>query len=77
VSHPLDVQEIEQLRAEALRLRREHELLRATLGDVLAQFTQHGHPGQPCLRTMWIGAETVASWRALHASIAEKVSTDG
>lgn len=40
------------------------ELLAATLGEVLREFVQKGHPGVPCLRTPWINVKTVARWRS-------------
>ena len=33
------------------------------LREVLAQFTQQGHPGAPCLRTPWIRTPTIERWR--------------
>ncbi|MEV7011579.1 hypothetical protein [Streptosporangium sp. NPDC051022] len=33
------------------------------LGDVLAVFTEHGHPGRACLRTGWVDEWRVTQWR--------------
>ncbi|MFE7237224.1 hypothetical protein [Streptomyces sp. NPDC057580] len=40
------------------------EQVEAVLREVLSQFTEHGHPGRPCLRTPWLNVETVGRWRA-------------
>lgn len=44
--------------------RQRAETARATLDEVLRQFTHKGHPGEPCLQTGWISERTVARWRA-------------
>ena len=44
-------------------LQAENERLRGLLDEVLATFTEHGHPGSPCLRTGWHTVERVEAWR--------------
>jgi len=41
--------------------------LKAVLDEVLGSFTQQGYPGEPCLRTGWIGTRIVARWRRIAA----------
>lgn len=38
------------------------------LREVLAHFTEHGHPGRSCVRTPWLNTETVERWRAVVSS---------
>jgi hypothetical protein len=38
--------------------------LTETLREILARFTEHGHPGAPCVRTPWLRTTTVDRWRA-------------
>jgi hypothetical protein len=47
-----------------------HDLVLRTLVDVLRQFTEHGHPGRPCLRTPWIREATIAGWWAVVRGVA-------
>ncbi len=37
--------------------------LEQTLAEVLARFTEKGHPGVPCLRTGWQQVAQVEEWR--------------
>ncbi|MGI5223545.1 hypothetical protein [Actinoallomurus sp. CA-142502] len=37
---------------------------RALATEILSHITQHGHPGEACVRTGWLREETVAVWRA-------------
>lgn len=37
--------------------------LRVALADVLAMFSESGHPGRDCLRTGWVPVEQVEAWR--------------
>ena len=39
--------------------------LEAALYDVLAHFTEHGHPGYEAVRTGWQPAERVLRWRVI------------
>lgn len=53
-----------------LRQRVEHliadrDQLAVVLREILAHFTEKGHPGVPALRTSWIRAETVEKWRSV------------
>jgi hypothetical protein len=59
----------DRARAEAQRDRDQHAV---TLAEVLRHFTEHGHPGEPCVRTGWIRTETVDRWRAVIAPTVER-----
>ncbi|GHA01112.1 hypothetical protein ACFOOM_12395 [Streptomyces echinoruber] len=59
----------DRARAEAQRDRDQHAV---TLAEVLRHFTEHGHPGEPCVRTGWIQTETVDRWRAVIAPTVER-----
>lgn len=57
------------LRDHAWRLLRERDearqqlaVLRKTLAEILAQFHEKGHPGEPCIRTGWIRESTIVAW---------------
>lgn len=41
----------------------------ALAGEILARFTQHGHPGEPSTSTGWLRDATVAGWRARLAAL--------
>lgn len=44
---------------------RERDQQAAVLAEVLRHFTEHGHPGAPCVRTPWLRTETVDRWRSV------------
>ena len=54
----------QEMAAERYALQERAEQLSAVLGQVLREFTQHGHPGAPCVRTPWLRTDTVDRWRA-------------
>ncbi|MFD4788270.1 hypothetical protein ACFWN1_14665 [Streptomyces sp. NPDC058459] len=43
----------------------ERDQLMAVLAEVLRHFTEHGHPGAPCIRTGWVRTDTVDRWRSV------------
>lgn len=51
-----------QVQEELINTRRRAVELEKLLAEVLGQFTQRGHPGEPCLRTSWIREDRVAAW---------------
>lgn len=51
------------LRTEITALAAERDRLCHTLSRVLDQFTEAGHPGEPCLRTPWQYVRTVEEWK--------------
>lgn len=53
--------------AGALARIRELENLTA---DILARFTDHGHPGQVAKRTGWVGMQTLEYWQACLSRLA-------
>ncbi|MFD7996864.1 hypothetical protein [Streptomyces mexicanus] len=59
----------DRIRAEAQRDRDQHA---AVLAEVLRHFTEHGHPGAPCVRTGWIRTSTVDQWRSVVAPTVER-----
>lgn len=40
--------------------------LQALVAEILARFTERGHPGEPCLRTGWVRESTVVGWYQRH-----------
>lgn len=58
---------VDELNEELAKAGERNKQLRAVLDEVLGSFTQQGHPGEPCLRTDWIGTRTVARWRRIAA----------
>ncbi|MEV5659819.1 hypothetical protein [Streptomyces flaveolus] len=44
---------------------RERDQQAAVLAEVLRHFTEHGHPGSPCVRTPWVRTDTVDRWRSV------------
>ena len=59
--------EVERNRKALTAMREERDNLHAALRDVLARFSEPGHPGRDCLRTGWTPVEQVEAWRALVA----------
>ncbi|MFB7776892.1 hypothetical protein [Streptomyces bauhiniae] len=49
----------------AEELERERDQQAAVLAEVLRHFTEHGHPGAPCVRTGWVRTDTVDRWRSV------------
>lgn len=58
---------VDELNEELTKAGQRNRLLTEVLNEVLGSFTQQGHPGEPCLRTGWIGTRTVARWRRIAA----------
>jgi hypothetical protein len=58
----VDLETANRLRAE---VQRERDQQAAVLAEVLRHFTEHGHPGAPCVRTPWIRTDTVDRWRSV------------
>lgn len=48
---------------EGDRLVREVSHLRDLVAEIIGQFHQTGHPGEPCRRTGWISEKQVTAWR--------------
>jgi hypothetical protein len=69
------LRQLDELRASPniraiIELAREHAqatarvaMLERLVSDMLARFTDHGHPGVGCVRTPWLERETVTEWR--------------
>lgn len=44
----------------------------ALVDELLRHFTQHGHPGEPSVRTGWIKTRTVEEWCKRRAALTEE-----
>ena len=60
----VDRQWSRRYRADQRAWERERNELRALLAEILGRFTEHGHPGEPCLRTGWQRVADVERWRS-------------
>lgn len=58
---------VDELNEELAKAGERNRLLTEVLNEVLGHFSQIGHPGEPCLRTGWIGTRHVARWRRIAA----------
>ncbi|GHE33139.1 hypothetical protein GCM10017673_40090 [Streptosporangium violaceochromogenes] len=64
VEEALDHADGDEWRTRAVLAERQLSIARNTLNEVLGMFTEHGHPGRPCVRTGWIDAWRVQQWCA-------------
>lgn len=58
---------VDELNEELAKAGERNRLLTEVLNEVLGSFTQPGWPGEPCLRTGWVGTRIVARWRRIAA----------
>jgi hypothetical protein len=56
---------VDELNEQLSKADERNQLLSEVLNEVLGHFSQVGHPGEPCLRTGWIGTRHVARWRRI------------